>query len=415
MLLGGGPDMRETTDILISGGGVAGLTAACALGSAGFRVICVDPTPPVTDAGDEGADLRTTAFLQPSIPVLQAAGLWSRLEPHAAALQVMRIIDAGGPEPEARLTKDFDAADISDAPFGWNLPNWLLRREMVARLAELPTVSFRPGTGFARMLVRDAEALVTLTDGTQVAAKLVIGADGRNSPVREAAGIAAKTTRYGQKALAFAVTHDIPHQNVSTEVHRSGGPFTLVPLPDRQGRPASAVVWMETGPEVARLAALPVPDFEAEMTTRSSGVLGPLTLVSRRSVWPIISQIADRLSGPRTVLMAEAAHVVPPIGAQGLNMSLADLATLLDLCAQHRDDPGAPAVTEAFHRARHLEIQARVTGIDLLNRASMAASPLLRDLRAKALDALYSARPVRQILMRTGLGMSRSTATTEQP
>lgn len=403
--------MREQTDILISGGGVAGLTAACAFGSAGFRVICIDPTPPVTNDADADADLRTTAFLQPSIPVLQAAGLWTRLEPHAAALQVMRIIDAGGETAEPRVTKDFNAADISDAPFGFNLPNWLLRREMVARLAELPNVSFRPGTGFARMLLRDAEALVTLTDGTQVCAKLVIGADGRTSPVREALGIPAKTTRYGQKALAFAVGHDIPHQNISTEVHRTGGPFTLVPLPDRDGRPASAVVWMETGPEVARLAALPVPAFEAEMTARSSGVLGPLTLLSRRSVWPIISQIADRLSGPRTVLLAEAAHVVPPIGAQGLNMSLADLAALLKLAEAHRDDPGQPAVTEAYHRQRHLEVRARVTGIDLLNRASMAEAPALRDLRAKALDALYSARPVRQMLMRAGLGIGRKADT----
>lgn len=400
--------MREMTDILISGGGVAGLTAACAFGAAGFRVICVDPTPPVTEAGAEGADLRTTAFLQPSIPVLEAAGLWSRLQPHAAALQVMRIIDAGGPEPEARLTKNFDAADISDAPFGWNLPNWLLRREMVARIAELPNVSFRPGTGFTRMLPRESEALVTLSDGTQISAKLVIGADGRTSPVREALGISAKTTRYGQKALAFAVTHDLPHHNVSTEVHRKGGPFTLVPLPDRDGNPASAVVWMETGPEIARLAALPLPEFEAEMTARSSGILGPLRLLTRRSVWPIISQIADRLSGPRTVLMAEAAHVVPPIGAQGLNMSLADLAALLDLAERHRDDPGCRDVTDTFHRSRHLEVQARVTGIDLLNRASMAGSPLLRDLRARALDALYSTKPVRQILMRAGLGLGRS-------
>lgn len=406
--------MRETTDILISGGGVAGLTAACAFGSAGFRVICVDPAPPVTEGDADGADLRTTAFLQPSVPVLQAAGLWSRLLPHAAPLQVMRIVDAGGETPEARLIKDFDAADISDAPFGWNLPNWLLRREMVARLAELPNVSFRPGIGFARMLVRDAEALVTLSDGTQVAAKLVIGADGRNSPVREALGISARTTRYGQKALAFAVAHDIPHQNVSTEVHRSGGPFTLVPLPDRDGRPASAVVWMESGPEVARLAALPVAEFEAEMTARSSGILGPLTLVTRRSVWPIISQIADRLSGPRSVLVAEAAHVLPPIGAQGLNMSLADLAALLDLAQAHRADPGVPAVTEAFHRARHLEVQARVTGIDILNRASMAKAPVLRDLRARALDALYSARPVRRTLMRAGLGLGRKSATPQE-
>lgn len=406
--------MRETTDILISGGGVAGLTTACAFGSAGFRVICVDPTPPVTEGEADGADLRTTAFLQPSIPVLEAAGLWARLEPNAAPLQVMRIIDAGGVEPEARLVKDFDAADISDAPFGWNLPNWLLRREMVARIADLPNVSFRPGVGFARMLTREAEALVTLSDGAQISARLVIGADGRDSPVREALGIPVKTIRYGQKALAFAVTHDVPHQNVSTEVHRKGGPFTLVPLPDRDGRPASAVVWMETGPEIARLSALPIPEFEAEMTARSSGILGPLSLLTRRSVWPIISQIAERLSGPRTVLMAEAAHVVPPIGAQGLNMSLADLRTLLDLAEKHRDDPGQPALTDNFHRSRHLEVQARVTGIDLLNRASMAESPVLRDLRAKALDMLYSARPVRQMLMKAGLGVTQKSPTTDR-
>ena len=399
--------MRETTDILISGGGVAGLTAACALGSAGFRVICVDPTPPVTRAEDDGADLRTTAFLQPSITVLDGAGLWSRLAPHAAPLQVMRIIDAGGPEPEARLVTDFDAADISDAPFGWNLPNWLLRREMLARLAELPQVTLRMGVGFARLLTRESEALVTLTDGSQVSARLVIGADGRDSPVREALGIDARTLRYGQKALAFAVTHSVPHNNISTEVHRSGGPFTLVPLPDRDGGPASAVVWMEHGAEIARLAALPVPAFEAEMTARSSGVLGPLTLVSRRSVWPIISRIADRMSGQRTVLMAEAAHVVPPIGAQGLNMSLADLACLLDLAEKHRDDPGVAAVTDAYHRRRHWEVQARVTGIDLLNRASMAGAQPLRDMRAKALQLLYGARPVRQTLMRAGLGVGR--------
>ena len=403
--------MRETTQILISGGGVAGLTAACAFGSAGFRVICVDPSPPVTEAEAEGADLRTTAFLQPSIPVLEGAGLWDRLAPHAAALQVMRIIDAGGAEPVARLVKDFDAADISDQPFGWNLPNWLLRREMVARLAELPGVSFRPGIGFARMLTRQGEALVSLTDGTQVSAKLVIGADGRTSPVREALGIGATTYRYGQKALAFAAAHDLPHHNISTEVHRSGGPFTLVPLPDRDGHPASAVVWMETGPEVARLAALPVPEFEAEMTARSSGILGPLRLLTRRSVWPIISQIADRMSGQRSVLLAEAAHVVPPIGAQGLNMSLADLACLLDLAKAAPDRLGDRALLTAYHRRRWPEVRARVTGIDLLNRTSMLAAPALRDLRAGALNALYTLAPVRRTLMKAGLGMNPARAT----
>lgn len=105
------------------------------------------------------------------------------------------------------------------------------------------------------------------------------------------------------------LTHPMPHDNVSTEIHRSGGPFTLVPLPDRDGQPCSAVVWMERGPEAERLAALPVPDFEAEMLARSCGLFGVLRLVTRRSVWPIISQIAARFAGERTALMAEAASM----------------------------------------------------------------------------------------------------------
>jgi len=396
---------RITTDVLISGGGVAGLTAAAAFGSAGFSVLCVDPDAPITDGDAKGADLRTTAFLQPSIPVLQDAGLWARLESFAAPLQVMRIIDAGGPEPEPRLIKDFDASDISDQPFGWNLPNWLLRREMVARLADLPTVDFRPGLATTRLLTREAEALVTLSDGTRVAARMVIAADGRNSTIRQALGIDVKTTRYGQKALAFAVTHPVPHQNVSTEIHRSGGPFTLVPLPDRDGRPCSAIVWMETGPEALRLAALPPAEFEAEMTTRSCGILGPLTLASRRMVWPIISQVAERMAGERCALMAEAAHVLPPIGAQGLNMSLADLRVLLSLTLADPADMGGAKMLDAYHKQRHFEVQARITGIDALNRASMMGDPALRDLRATALNALYSVAPVRRTLMKAGLGV----------
>ena len=392
---------RISTDILIAGGGVAGLTAAAAFGTAGFRVVIVDPTPPITTSDAAGADLRTTAFLQPAQQFLEAAGLWSKLAPYATPLQVMRIVDAGA---DAHVTRDFNAADISDKPFGWNLPNWLLRREMVARLVELPNVDFRPGTGFARMLARDAAAIVTLTDGSQVDARLVIGADGRGSAVRKAAGIDAKITRYGQKALTFAVTHDAPHDNVSTEVHRSGGPFTLVPLPDHEGRPCSAVVWMDRGTEVQRLAALTDGAFETAANDRSALLYGPLKLASRRSVWPIISQIADSLIAPRTALVAEAAHVMPPIGAQGLNMSLRDLACLLDLATAQPDQLGAPSMLDAYARKRHADIKLRVTGIDALNRASIAGSPVFQTLRSKGIEALYGVSPVRRTLMQLGLG-----------
>ena len=396
--------MRQTTDILISGGGVAGLAAAAAFGSAGFRVVCVDPAPPVIERDAEGSDLRSTTFLTPSLAVLQAAGLWDRLQPFASALQTMRIVDAGGAAGQARHIHDFAAADLGQPAFGWNLPNWLLRREIAARLAELPNVSFRPGVATQTILTREAEALVSLSDGTSWAAALLVGADGRAGVVRDAAGIAVKTIRYGQKALAFAVTHPAPHRMISTEIHRSGGPFTLVPLQDHMGQNCSAVVWMERGPQALHLSTLPVPEFEAAMTERSCNLLGPLQLASRRTLWPIIAQIAARFSAQRLALIAEAAHVVPPIGAQGLNMSLADIALLLDLAQTM--PLGGPEMLSRYHTRRWPEARARLTGIDALNRAAMAGAPPLRDLRAAALGALHGLAPVRKAVMRLGLGVS---------
>lgn len=391
-------------DITISGGGIAGLTAAAAFARAGFSTLVVDPAPPVTTREAEGSDLRTTAFLQPAQAFLEEVGLWSRLAPHAMPLQTMRIVDAGGAVAEPRVTKDFDASDISDKPFGWNLPNWLLRREMVARLEELAKVDFRPGTATTGLFTREGEARVSLSDGTRVRTRLVIAADGRNSPMRQAAGIGVKTTRFGQKALAFAVTHPIPHDNVSTEIHRTGGPFTLVPLPNFEGRPSSAVVWMDDGAESTRRMALDPQTFEAEMSDRSCHLFGPLTLASRRTIWPIIAQEAEQLTGQRLALVAEAAHVVPPIGAQGLNMSLKDMIALRDLAIEAPDRLGDRAMLDAYARRRQADIRARVAGITALNRISQMSSQPLRDMRARGLDALYSLKSVRTSLMKLGLG-----------
>ena len=396
----------QTCDILISGGGIAGLSAAAAFGTAGFSVICVDPTPPITDRAATGADMRSTAMMQPARDMLMAAGIWDHLAPHAAPLQIMRIVDAGGEKPEARIVKDFNAADISDLPFGWNFPNYVLRREILARLDALLNVDFRPGTGTTSLFTRSQMAKVTLSDGTKVQAKLVIAADGRNSPMRQAAGIKVTTKRYGQKALAFVVTHPIPHENVSTEIHRTGGPFTLVPLPDFNGLPCSAVVWMDKGAKSQVRMNLDTAAFEEEMSVRSCHHFGPLTLASKRSIWPIISQTASALSGQRIALIAEAAHVVPPIGAQGLNMSLRDMGALLEFATARPEGLGDAEMLMAYEKARMGDIKLRVRGIDLLNRASQASSPALRDARAMGLNALYNLGPVRKTLMQMGLGVA---------
>lgn len=391
----------RTCDIFISGGGVAGLTAAAAFGAAGFDIVIVDPAAPVTAVEEDGADLRTTAFLQPARDFLIRAGIWERLKPYATPLQTMRIVDASRDDA---VERNFESSEISEEPFGWNLPNWLLRREMVARLGELPNVEFLTGVGFKSMVSRTSAGLVRLSDGSKVTCQLVIGADGRSSAVRQALGIDASTTRYGQTALTFAVSHDAAHGNISTEVHKTGGPFTLVPLPDHEGRPSSAVVWMTDNANAARLMELDAGGFASEATERSGGVMGDLSLLTRRTSWPIISQMAERLTGPRAALVAEAAHVMPPIGAQGLNMSLKDLSTLLDLADQHCATVGSPAMLDAYQKARHADVKLRVTGIDLLNRASIAGHPILQDMRRFGMQALHDVKPIRTTLMQMGLG-----------
>lgn len=391
-------------DIVISGGGIAGLTAAVAFGKAGFSVLCVDPAPPITTRDAEGADLRSTAFLQPARDFLNDIGLWPVLAPFATPLQTMRIVDAGGEIAEPRVTKDFDAADISEEPFGWNLPNWLLRREISAVLNDLPNVEFRPGVKAETLFTRTAQARVGLSDGTKVFAKLVIAADGRNSPMRNAAGIGVQTTRFGQKALAFAVTHSLPHRFVSTEIHRTGGPFTLVPLPDFDDKPSSAIVWMEESAKADALMALNETAFEDAMNKRSCELYGPLKLASKRTIWPIIAQKADSLIAERLAVVAEAAHVVPPIGAQGLNMSLKDIATLLDLATKHPEQLGDQHILDAYQTARYGDVKLRVAGITALNRTSMVSDQTLRDLRAKGIDLLHGIGPVRHGLMKLGLG-----------
>ncbi|NOX73860.1 MAG: UbiH/UbiF family hydroxylase, partial [Alphaproteobacteria bacterium] len=149
---------------------------------------------------------------------------------------------------------------------------------------------------------------------------------------------------------------------------------------------------------------LDVPDFEAALLERSTNMFGPMKLIGRRTIWPIISQLADRLNGQRVALIAEAAHVVPPIGAQGLNMSLADITTLLDLAVNIPADLGSASMLNAYHRARWPEIKARVTGIDMLNRVSMASNPMMRDLRRLGLKTLHDVSPIRKLLMKAGLG-----------
>ena len=396
--------MIERTEILIAGAGPAGLAAACVLGAEGHRVTLVDPAPPVA-ADDPQADLRTTALLQPARDLLDRAGAWAALEPHGAELWTMRIVDAGSGAPSGQsVVRDFEARDVGDAPFGWNLPNTVLRAGLLARAEALETVTVRFGVSVAGLLPRTSGARVSLSDGSRLSAALVVACDGRDSPVRRMAGIGARRVDYRQTAIVFAVGHAAPHGNVSTEVHRTGGPFTLVPLPDRDGGHRSAVVWMDGAEAQAERMELSAEAFEAAANDRSAGVQGALTLLTDRAAWPIASQMAERFTARRLALAGEAAHGMPPIGAQGLNTSLKDIAVLRDLCAG--GDIGSDAMLDAYARARRTDVALRMAGIDLLNRTSIAGPAPLRALRARGVAAIHDVAAIRRGLMRLGLGVT---------
>ena len=392
------------TDILIAGGGIAGMSAAARFAADGHRIMIVDPAP--ADIG-EGTDLRTTAFLQPGIDTLKKAGVWDAIKPTGAELRVMRIVDAGGTEMTPRETADFDGAETTQGFFGWNVSNKAARVSLMAKLETLPNVDFRFSTTVTGFTGTARYGEATLSGGETVRAKLVVAADGRNSSLREFAGIKHRRWAYDQSALVFVVTHDKPHDNISTEIHRTGGPLTLVPMPDLNGKPCSSVVWMTPADRAQQLYNMDDATLSAEITRDTMSMFGPLTVASPRAVWPMISQVPSRLISARLALVAEAANVVPPIGAQGLNMSLHDIETLADLMAKAKlkgEDIGATTLLKSYERKQLPKTLARVGGIDLLNRASMFEPRTLRDLRYAGLTAINRIGPLRKLAIKVWVG-----------
>lgn len=395
------PGMRaEETDIFVSGGGFAGLVAALGLAESGFSVTLADPAPPPTGEND---DLRSTAFLEPSRLQLEATGIWNALRDAATPLEVLCVANCKGDPPRIETERAFRATDLDIPALGWNLPNALTRRRLADLAESNPLIDLKFGIGFSSLLARHSEAIVGLTDGSRLRARLAIAADGSASPLREAAGIAVETTRYGQKALAFAVSHPLPHKATSIELYLSGGAFVLVPLPDQNGVPTSAVVWMHDGPEVLRLANLDDAALGAAATLRSCNALGPLSLISGRQVWPVIVQRTHRFTAQRVAVIAEAAHVLPPIGAQGLNVSLADIWCLIELARDAPGELGTSTQLGKFASLRQRDVLVRTSIIDLYNRLCRDGTPAGQFLRSAGLRLAGDWAPLRSAIMRAGL------------
>lgn len=376
---------KQSCDVLISGGGIPGLTLSALLTALGLSVIVIDPNPPLpTDTKPDG---RTSALMAGSVNILKSAGLWNRAANHGAPLEILRIIES----KDARA--DFHASEINQPYFGINMPNNILRTLLSDDVTQGELIAIETD---------DVGLTAKLKDGSTIRTRLLVGADGRNSRTRVLCDIETWERDYGQRAITCIIDHTKSHQNISTEFHRPGGPFTIVPLPGNQ----SSIVWVEYDDDAEAFLKLRKQDFEQALQDRTEGLIGKITLASNPTSWPLKAMRAKFLTAPRTALIAEAAHVLHPLGAQGLNLSLRDVAVLAEEiadAARSGIDIGNTNVLKSYEFRRKADVVTRLLGTDSLNRMVSNDISLLKTLRGVGLKTIDGIKPLRRFAMNEGI------------
>jgi 2-octaprenyl-6-methoxyphenol hydroxylase len=381
----------ETAGILVAGSGPAGLIAALGLAHAGFGVTLVGPEP-------AGKDNRTTALMNPALAMLDRCGVLETVRAQAAPLRMMRIVDAT-PRLIRSPTVTFRASEIGEEQFGLNMPNAVLVPALADAVRLRPEIDWRPTMVAAWDLGAHA-AVATLADGSTASAALAVAADGRLSPAREAAGISARVHTYPQSALVLNFAHRSDHGFISTEFHTETGPFTQVPLP---GGRRSSLVWVIRPETAEELAALGEAALSARVEEQMQSMLGRVTVEPGRQVYPLSAVSSLRFAANRVALVGEAAHVFPPIGAQGLNLGIRDIDDLIRIASENRADPGSPKALAAYDFKRRPDILARSGAVNLLNRSLLSDMLPAQVARGAGLGALGTFAPLRAFFMREGL------------
>jgi 2-octaprenyl-6-methoxyphenol hydroxylase len=387
-------EMQQRFDIAVVGAGPAGQIAAIAMARGGRRVALVGPQA-------NGSDRRTTALMHQSLDMMARLGLWDALKPQAAALQTMQIID-GTKRLLRAPTVAFRSAEIDLPAFGYNIPNAALLECLAKAVADEPLIS-RFATSADEIVVDEIEVRISLSDDEAIVADFVIGADGRRSKTRESAGVGLRTWSYPQTALVLNFSHSLPHQNISTEFHTESGPFTQVPLPGQH----SSLVWVVAPDEAERLLALDSQALSAKVEARMQSMLGKVEVEDGAQAWQLSGMTASLYGKGRAAFVGEAGHAFPPIGAQGLNLSLRDIAVLEDILIDRQSSPIAADSGDRFHTRRRIDIASRTASVDLLNRSLLSSLLPVQMLRAAGLQVLATVAPLRNLVMQEGVAPGR--------
>lgn len=395
--------MSYDHDVLISGGGTPGLALALILARAGLSVGIIDPAP-LSQFKLGKPDGRTAALMQSAIDTLKRTGVWDDAVPHGAPLRTLRIIDDSTGVRRQQIETDFPAADIHLEYFGINMPNNILRTLLAQAAHTHKNITLHDQLTLRDFTTDDFGVNATLSHGKDLRARLLAGADGRQSLVRSHSSIAVWQRDYGQKAMTCLISHSLPHDDISTEFHRPGGPFTLVPLPGN----TSSVVWVEKDQDADHFMRLRQQDFTQALQDRTDGRLGQIGLLTAPQSCPLLGLRAQALTGRRVALLAEAAHVLSPLGAQGLNLSLRDVECLADQIIQSAQtgiDYGAQSVLQSYERARRADIFLRSAGTDGLTRLVSHTSRPLHEMRRMGLRTLSMIEPLRLFAMQQGMAV----------
>ena len=381
-----------SADAIVVGGGLAGMAAAIAVAKAGLDTVHLAPPAP--------PDRRTSALMMPSVDYLTRAGLIDAPETLGHALTQIRIIDATGRLIRAPETL-FEAGEAGLAAFGWNFANSALLERFHGVAATLPNLSTRP-LGATTLQRTDGVWSVTLSDGAVLTAPLIVGADGKASLVRKAAGLRSSERRFSQSALVCDLELGRPIGGTSIEFHYPQGPFTLVPA----GGNRANLVWIDDA-EVLRAAQAGGPEHLVRLFTEKSQMLfGSIALTTPSFVFTLSFLSVVQAGGDGIVLAGESAHAFPPIGAQGLNLGLRDVADLAAALARaDRSSPDWASIVSADYADRRAGDLARTGGmVDTLFRSLLAEMIPAQALRAGGLWALKLAPALRRQAFALGMG-----------